>query len=303
MADNIKRSPKRLTVISGKGGTGKTSILGAFAALAHNAVLADCDVDAANLHLLLAPKTHKTEKFFAGYKAILDPGACTACGKCVEMCRFRAISMPDDSAPPIIDALVCEGCGVCHDICPADAIILEDAVCGDLYESETRFGPMVHAELGVGGEMSGKLVTAVRTRADEIAEKNGHGLVLIDGSPGLGCPVIASLAGVDVALIVAEPTVSGFHDLGRVLDLCKHFGLDACVVINKHDINPDVTSQITSCCSASKVEVAGEIPYDNAFTKAMLAGKTIIEYDAAPVADMVRDIWRRVAGLLGIEQE
>ena len=298
MAEHNKRSPRRLTVISGKGGTGKTTLTGGLAALAQNAVLADCDVDAANLHLLLAPEINKRERFFAGYKAVLNPQVCTACGKCVEMCRFHAISMPRENAPPVIDALACEGCGVCHDICPVGAITLKDADCGELYESETRFGPMVHAELGVGGEMSGKLVTAVRNRADEIAQENGAELVLIDGSPGLGCPVIASLTGVDVALVVAEPSVSGFHDLGRVLDLCKHFGIDTTVVVNKCDINPDVTAQIKSSCSASRVEVSGEIPFDSDFTKAMLVGKTIIEYNNSSLADLFRGIWMRVKDLL-----
>lgn len=298
MADNNKGSTRRLTVISGKGGTGKTSLLGAFAALAGNAVLADCDVDAANLHLLLAPETLKSEKFYAGYKAVIDPAACTGCGRCVEACRFKAALVPRGGSTPVMDTLACEGCGVCEDVCPVDAVSLKEAECGEVYESETRFGPMAHARLNVGGEMSGKLVTAVRERADATALRTGAELVLIDGSPGLGCPVIASLTGADAALIVAEPTVSGFHDMGRVLVLCKHFGLAVGVVINKHDINPEMTAKIKAACAASKAQVCGEIPFDNAFTAAMLEGKTIVEYDDGPLSENIRAIWRCVKALL-----
>jgi len=280
---------KQILVISGKGGTGKTTIAAAFASLAKNAVLADCDVDAPDFHIILQPKILKDEPFFALRIPQRDESRCIECGMCREACRFGAI---DEDFNPI--SVKCEGCAACAFICPEKAIEMVDREAGKLYLSETRFGPFVHAQLNIGEEASGKLVTEVKKRAKQLAEKEGKELILIDGSPGIGCPVIASLAGVDLALIVTEPTVSGIHDLGRILEVTKHFKVKAAVCINKFDINEKKTKEIEEFCRREGIPLIGRIPYNPDVTKAMLELKSVIEFPAGDVTDSVKALWQNL---------
>ena len=289
---------KQLAVISGKGGTGKTSLTAAFAALSPEAVFADCDVDAANLHLLICDGLDLTrsEPFVSGVKAGVNPEICTGCGWCETACRFFAISMVEDEKCggmplAVVDGMSCEGCGVCFDGCPHGAVSLTDNRAGDLFVSPSRFGTLVHAGLNPGEGSSGKLVTKVRTLAESLAEENCADLVVIDGSPGVGCPVIASLSGVDAVLIVTEPTVSGRSDLKRVLELCGHFDLRAHVLINKYDLSEDMALQIQDECRSREIPVLGMLRFDPVFVSAMIAGKTIIEFDDGPTAREVRRLW------------
>jgi MinD superfamily P-loop ATPase len=280
---------KELTVISGKGGTGKTTIMAAFAALAENAVLADCDVDAADLHLLLAPEVLETQDFMGLQLAVKDPEKCTMCGLCHEKCLFDAIDEDNN-----IRAAKCEGCGVCGYVCPEDAIHLTDRVSGNAYISNTRFGPMAHAHLNAAEEASGKLVAMVRNNAKELAGKHGRDLVIIDGPPGIGCPVIAAIAGVDLVLVVTEPTISGAHDLERVLGVAKHFNIPAVVCINKFDINTGMSLSIEQMCGEMGVDVVGKLPYDEIATKAMIQEKTVVEFSEGEFTAEIKKIWARV---------
>jgi len=280
---------RQITIISGKGGTGKTSFAGSFAALSKDAVFADCDVDASNLHLLLKPDIIETIEFKGLKLAKIASDECIQCGLCAEKCRFKAI---DHRGGYRVNPLHCEGCGVCIRVCPVGAIAFEDRVCGHAYISETRFGPMVHAYLKPGMENSGKLVTLVRQTAQRIAEEKGKQLVLIDGPPGIGCPVIASLSGVDEAVVVVEPTLSGIHDLKRALMLLDHFKIKPLVCINKHDINPQNTGEIKGFCSENSIELVGAIPFDGAVTKAMVAGLPVVEYaPESPASRAIKDTW------------
>ncbi|MFC1957801.1 ATP-binding protein, partial [Chloroflexota bacterium] len=226
---------KEVVVLSGKGGTGKTSIVGSFAALAKNKVLVDCDVDAADLHLLLSPSIKEGNEFWSGEVAVIDEENCTQCGLCQELCRFKAI------ADFKVDPISCEGCGLCSHVCPAEAVIMKENLSGHWFVSDTRYGPLIHARLGIAQENSGKLVAQVRQQARQLAEKDGFDCIISDGPPGIGCPVISSLSGVDLALLVTEPTLSGMHDLERVLGVCHHFGIQPLICINKYDINEDNT--------------------------------------------------------------
>lgn len=280
---------KELVIISGKGGTGKTSVTAALASLGGSMVLADCDVDAADLHLVLAPDTKRTEPFVSGELARIDPDACTHCGECREHCRYNAI---DDSYRVTIES--CEGCGVCAYVCPAGAAVMEPRLCGDWYTSETRFGTMVHARLGIGEENSGKLVTTVRKAAKEIAEERQVDLMLTDGPPGIGCPVIASLGGADMALAVAEPTNCAVHDLERVRKLAAHFDIPLMVVINKADINTELVDDIRQFCRMENVEVAGELPYHRGFTQAQLAGQSVVEFDPEGLGKTLQAVRERI---------
>ncbi len=287
---------KELVVISGKGGTGKTSIVSSFAALAENAVLADCDVDAADLHLILQPEIRQRTDFSGGRAARIVADKCVACGECFELCRFRAILEPDgDREKYEVDPIGCEGCGVCYHFCEAGAILFEDVVNGELFISDTRRGPMVHAKLGVAEENSGKLVSLVRKKAREIAERDGRDMIIVDGSPGIGCPVIASITGADELLIITEPTMSGAHDLERVAGLAKHFEVPAFVCINKYDLNAEMAEKIAAESGKNGAPVIGRIPYDRAVTYAQVEGKSIIEYGAGAVAEEIRNIWSRLA--------
>lgn len=284
---------KELVILSGKGGTGKTSITSAFASLAENMVLCDADVDAADLHLILNPDFKKTEDFKGGHEAVIDPDKCTQCGRCLELCRFDAVKDTFE-----IDSIECEGCGVCVDLCPEQAIDFPEVVCGQWHISNTRFGPMVHARLGIAQENSGKLVALVRQEAKKIAEKNNLDLILTDGPPGIGCPVIASISQATAILIVAEPTVSGFHDMERVGQLSKHFNIPAMVCINKYDLNPDQTKKIEDLARETHIAVVGRISFDKTFTQAMIQAKTIFEYDENSQAGTeVRQIWDTIVSL------
>ena len=290
---------KEILVISGKGGTGKTSLVACFASLAPNVLLADCDVDAADLHLVLSPRLKSSEDFYGGKKARINPEDCTNCGICFDLCRFDAVVKNNYSGNPdlaefTIDAIGCEGCGVCAHFCPDDAIVLEQPKCGDLYLSETDFGPFVHAKLGIAAENSGKLVADVRKLARETAQKRPTDYIIIDGPPGIGCPVISSITGVDIVVIVTEPTVSGLSDLKRVERLSKHFGIPATVCINKYDINMAVTEEIVEYCRNNQITVLGKIPYDIAFTKAQIQGVSILELEGGELPGRVISIWENL---------
>jgi len=285
-----------LVVLSGKGGTGKTSIVGAFAALAKQMVLCDADVDAADLHLLMDPRKVMRHDFRAGHKAVVDPGRCTGCGECVERCRFGAVSERFE-----VDGFLCEGCGVCVHFCPFGAIDFPESLCGEWYLSETRFGPLVHARLGIAEENSGKLVTLVRKEARKMAEDMGLKGIITDGPPGIGCPVISSLGGASAVLIVAEPTVSGLHDLARVADLAHHFQVPVSVCVNKADLHWETARAIESLCRERNCDFAGFLPFDPAFTRAQVEGKTIVEYGDGPARAAVVELWNhlreKVSGL------
>jgi MinD superfamily P-loop ATPase len=288
---------KQLTVTSGKGGTGKTSVLASFATLAGGAVLADCDVDAADLHLVLSPTERTRETFTAGFLAIIDENLCTSCGLCERLCRFDAITLVDGI--PIVDRFACEGCGVCDIVCPSGAVMLEETDVGEWYISDTASGPLVHARLRPGAENSGKLVSVVRREARAEAERTETDLVLIDGSPGIGCPVIASLTGADLALAVTEPTLSARHDLERLVGVARTLGTPVAVAINRWDVNLDVSHQIEEWCHEEGLPVAGLIPYDTAVTRAQIDGRSVVETSDGAAASEIRSLWARVRGLLG----
>lgn len=282
---------KELVVLSGKGGTGKTSLVASLAALFRPAVLVDCDVDAADLHLVLQPETDTRETFVGGSKARVEANRCSACGVCLDLCRFGAIAI-DGAAR--VDPLGCEGCGVCADHCPQGAIAMEPAVSGEWYVSRTRCGPMVHARLGVGAENSGKLVTQLRRSAQQVARQRDLGLVLCDGSPGIGCPVIASLTAASLALFVVEPTPSGLHDFQRVADLAARLAVPAVLVVNKADLHPQWVAQIRSAAMTRGVEWLGNVPYDPEVTRAQLAGRSVLEYSTGRAARAIEAIGLRV---------
>ena len=283
---------KQVTVISGKGGTGKTTILASLAALVKRAVLVDADVDAADLHLLLRPQVRHREAFVASQVAVIDPEKCNPCGKCAEACRFDAIKDFQ------VDPISCEGCGVCFHFCPQGAILLKEVQSGEWFISQTRCGPMVHAKLGVAQENSGKLVTLVRKEAQRIAREGNYPLILIDGPPGIGCPVIASLGGVDAVLVVTEPSVSGIHDLERVLGVSRHFQVPAWVCVNKWDINPENTEKIETFCQREGFPVIGKVPFDPVVTKAMVMESTVVEYTGGIVAQEIKKMWARFQRLI-----
>ena len=290
---------KELVVISGKGGTGKTSIVAAFAALAKNAVLADCDVDAADLHLVLEPKVKQTSDFSGGKQAYIVAEKCTGCAKCQELCRFDAIRLDGNGNDVVdkiftVDPISCEGCKVCVEFCSVDAIEFNDSINGKWFISDTRFGAMVHAKLGIAEENSGKLVSLLRKEAKRIAEEEKKDLIIIDGSPGIGCPVIASIAGADLVLIVTEPTLSGKHDLDRVAELAASFNIPTLVAINKFDLNPDMAYQIEEDARKENIKVVGKIRYDKAFTKAQIMRCSIVEYTGGAVTEDIKALWRNV---------
>jgi MinD superfamily P-loop ATPase len=287
---------KELVVISGKGGTGKTSLLAAFASLATDKVLCDADVDAADLHLIMNPQIRQRHDFESGHSATINPDKCTQCGVCRELCRWNAISENF-----VVDSITCEGCGVCYYFCPEKAIDFPLNTCGEWYISDTRFGPMAHARLGIAEENSGKLVTLIRQKGKELAEKNNLDLLLTDGPPGIGCPVIASMGGASAVLIVAEPTVSGRHDMERVVQLAAFFKVPTMVCINKFDLNPDQGQSIEKFAEKKNITVIGRIPFDPVFTRAMVQGKTIFEYDeSSDGSKAVKKVWNNVARQMGL---
>ncbi|RLG29665.1 (4Fe-4S)-binding protein [Methanosarcinales archaeon] len=283
---------KQITIISGKGGTGKTTLVASFAALARNLVIADCDVDAPDLHLLLHPEIVTREEFKGLNVAAMDKAKCIECGICEEACRFKAIS--DTDSGYAVDPTRCEGCGVCVFVCDQDAITFAERVSGYAFISKTKYGTMAHAQLNIAEEASGKLVTVVRNNAQRVAEEEGFKLILIDGSPGIGCPVIASLTGVDLALVITEPTMSGLHDLERILDVTRHFGIASVVCINKYDINEANSSRITEFCQERGVTIVRNIPYDPVVTEAMVAAMPVVEFSDGAVSDAIREIWASI---------
>ena len=285
---------KEIVIISGKGGTGKTSLMAAFASLAENKVLCDADVDAADLHLIMDPKEIRHTDFQSGNTARINQKLCTECGLCRQLCRWDCI---DDSYQ--VDHIGCEGCGVCVYFCPENAIEFLKNTCGEWFISDTRVGPMVHARLGIAEENSGKLVTLVRQEARKLAEKKDLDLILTDGPPGVGCPVIASIGGASAVVIVTEPTVSGKHDMERVAQLAAHFKVPAMICINKYDLNLELTRDIEAFAAEKSIACLGHIPFDPMFIKAMIQAQSVIEYsNGSKVNQEIKGIWRKIEKIL-----
>lgn len=299
---------KQIVILSGKGGTGKTTVAAALAHLASQEVsiiLADADVDAANLGLVLAPTKLEEHDFTGGKVAIIDPEMCTACGTCAEVCRFEAIivrlrltNVPGDETYAV-DEIGCEGCGACAYACPVEAIEMREQVDGRWFHSQARYGPLLHAHLFAGRGNSGKLVTLVKNRAREIAMGENADYLLVDGPPGIGCPVIAAISGADLTLLVTEPTVAGAHDLERIVGVARHFGVQAVVCINKYDLNPAKAEEIASWCAERGVPVVGRIPFDQTVTQAMVQGKPITEHSDGAVTEELRRVWARLKAWFG----
>ena len=292
---------KELVIISGKGGTGKTSISAAFASLASNSVICDADVDAANLHLLLDPQPFEHEDFFGGSLAVINQQQCSECGSCAELCTFQAIS-----EALVVDPIACEGCGVCVDFCPEGAIDFPVQKCGETFFSDTRFGPMSHARLGIAEENSGKLVSVIRKKARQYAEERRASMILTDGPPGIGCPVIASITGATAVLIIVETSLASLHDLKRVNELAEHFKLPVMVCINKCDVDEQIRSSIEAFTTDKSIEIVGRIPFHHDVTRAMVEGKTILERSVDPdLEKAIRSSWSntmRVLDRLGTPQ-
>ncbi len=289
-----------IVIVSGKGGTGKTSLSASFAAIAaqnDTTVFADCDVDAADLHLIFAPEVQKTHTFISGREAHVREEDCIGCGKCAQLCRYDAI-IPLQSGKFQVDETACEGCGVCVHFCPAKAIDFEDRVCGEWYVSSSRFGTLVHAQLNAQAENSGRLVSVVRNEAHKIARETGAPMIITDGPPGTGCPVIASITGANAVVVVTEPTLSGKHDLQRVLDLAHHFRIPAYVCVNKFDINPEISGDIRTYCEANAIEFLGEISFDKSVTAAQIQGKSLIEYTNNMVTEEITNIWTKLQAMI-----
>ena len=285
---------KQLTILSGKGGTGKTTLTASFAALAKNAVVADCDVDAPDLHMLLHPEVIKQQEFTGSKVAVINKKKCLDWGMCRKKCRFNAIT-PEFQVDPI----ACEGCGVCTVVCPANAVTLIDRSSGYAYVSKTKYGFMSHALLNPSEGNSGKLVTLVRQNAKRLAEQENSDLIIIDGPPGIGCPVIASVTGVNAGLVVTEPTMSGIHDLKRALQLLEHFSVLPLVCVNMYDINIDNAKTIVNFCEENRIEIAGKVPFSPKVTEAMVNGKTIIDYSPeSVVAREIKRTWQKVDSFL-----
>jgi MinD superfamily P-loop ATPase len=277
---------KEVVVLSGKGGTGKTTVVGSFAALAKGKVLTDCDVDAADLHLLLSPSEGQKSEFWSGQVAQINEDKCTQCGLCQELCRFNAIKAFR------VDPISCEGCGFCSLICPVEAISMQENMSGQWFISSTRYGTLVHARLGIAQENSGKLVAVVRQQAKQLAENERKDLIISDGPPGIGCPVISSLSGASLALLVTEPTLSGMHDLERVLSVCRHFGIPALVCINKYDLNEENAQQIETQCVSQGIDIVGRIPFDNVVIESIAQGVPVVEYSSGRVTQEIAKMWQ-----------
>jgi len=283
---------RQIVILSGKGGTGKTTVAAALAHLASqeaSIVMADADVDAANLELVLSPQVQEEGEFIGGGVAVIDPELCTACGICHDVCRFEAI-LPGDEVYAV-DELGCEGCGACVYACPVEAIEMKEQLDGKWFRSQARYGPLFHAHLFAARENSGKLVTLIKNKARDLALERRADYLLVDGPPGIGCPVIAAISGMDMTLLVTEPTVSGAHDLERILGVAQHFGVPAAVCINKHDLNPGKAEEIATWCAAQGVPIMGRIPFDHEVTWAMVQGKPITEHADGAVTEELRRVW------------
>ncbi|NPV71430.1 MAG: 4Fe-4S binding protein [Firmicutes bacterium] len=279
---------KELLLLSGKGGTGKTSITGSFSALSGDSVLVDCDVDAADLHLIVHCRKGPENEFVGSRKAVIESSRCSACGKCISACRFEAIS------GYVVDETSCEGCGLCVRVCPENAIEMVDSISGHWFQSDTPYGPLIHARLVAGEGNSGRLVAVLRERARQVAETTAKDMVILDGPPGMGCPVMASMAGVSLVLLVIEPTVSGFHDFRRILKVCEPFGVNTAACINRFDLDEAVSRQIESRCRKKGVPVLGRIPIDHDVTRAMVQGMPVVEYSNGPAAREIQCMWQRI---------
>ncbi len=293
---NSNKKARELVVISGKGGTGKTSLVASFSALAKKIVISDCDVDAADLHLILKPEIKESGYFCGGVIAEIDPSKCSGCGECYKTCQFNAITKQTLNGKELfsVNKTICEGCGVCELVCRYDAVKLQDAINGEWFVSDTRFGPLSHAKLGIAEENSGKLVTLVKSKKNQLAYEANIGNSIIDGSPGTGCPVIASIVGADYALIVTEPTVSGLHDLKRILDVANHFRIKSGVVVNKYDLNTDMTLNIKKTAIDNNSDFIGVIPYDKKVTEAQMQGLSVVEYTNGDITKNIKNVWKKL---------
>jgi len=283
---------KEIVVVSGKGGTGKTTIVASMAVLARNKVMADCDVDAADLYLLLHPVNQERREFRSGQTAVIDRDRCNQCGLCQDVCRFEAIKEFR------VDPVACEGCGFCYHVCPEEAITMQDNLSGNWFVADTKYGPLVYAKLGVAQENSGKLVATVRQQARLIAKQQGLDFILSDGPPGIGCPVISSISGVSLAVIVTEPTLSGMHDLKRVIGVCQHFGVPVVVCINKHDLNAINTHQIERYCQEQAIPVVSKIPFDTTVNEALVQGMPVVKYCKNGVSQQIEALWQTILRLI-----
>jgi len=288
---------KEVVIISGKGGTGKTSISASFALLGgKDIVVADCDVDAADMHLLLNPDFAKSQDFYSGFNAVINQNECDLCGNCFEACRFEAISV--ENGEYSVNSLNCEGCGYCARVCPTKAISMEEQNVGKWYISDTKAGnKMVHARLGIGAENSGKLVAKVKNVSKRLAEESTKEMIIVDGSPGIGCPVVSSLSGANFVVLVTEPTVSGLHDLKRVYELVKKFYINAGCIINKSDLNPEKSNEILDYLKSEDIVHISSLPYDDIFTEAMTAGKTIVEYNGNTIKPILEESWDKIKNI------
>ncbi|HNS32819.1 MAG TPA: ATP-binding protein [bacterium] len=291
---------KKILVISGKGGTGKTVLTASFAAIAKKKIMVDCDVDAANLYLLLNPRIRKTEAFMGGNEAEINQERCIKCGKCISICRFeaiRAVYKPGNGGIEsiVIDPLSCEGCGACVYGCPVGAIDLEEKESGKWFISDTSYGTFVFAKLGIAAENSGRLVSKIKEEADKLGKKEKADYIIIDGPPGIGCPVISSLSGVDIALVVTEPTLSGMSDMDRVIKVAEHFGIETKAVINKYDINTENSKKIEKICGEKGIEVAGRIPFSEKVPKSVVEGIPYVEFSKDEVSERINEIWEVIS--------
>lgn len=288
-----------ILVLSGKGGTGKTTLTASLAHMARqngqDPIICDLDVDAPDLHLLLKPEIQASHEFVSGNEARVDAQACTGCGECVEACRFDAIEMKDDLA--VVNPFRCEGCKVCVTLCPVQAVEFPTCYCGDWHQSICRFGRMIHAQLFPGQENSGRLVALLRQEARSLAQKRGGEFIISDGPPGIGCPVISSLSGTDLAVVVTEPTQSGLHDLARVVELCRHFKIPVAVVLNKHDLNPAMSREVETYCLDNDLRLIGRLPHSPKVVEAMLAGLSLSECDPQGLGNMISRIWSQLMEL------
>ncbi len=291
---------KQIVIVSGKGGTGKTFITSSLAVLIDNKIIADCDVDAADLHLMLSPKMIEKHIFKSGKVAILKEELCVGCNKCIDVCRFDAISPSGRIVN--IDPISCDGCSICSYVCPTKAIVMEEKTSGEWYISETPYGPLVHAKLNIAEENSGKLVSEIRKKASELAESQKRDYIIIDGSPGIGCPVISSISGTDCAVVVTEPTMSGLHDARRIIETAKHFGVSPCIIINKYDLNVNMTNEIEEFCKSNNIPIIGRIPFDESIVKSIVKGVPVVKDSNNRISHILKNIWEELKKKLNTKE-